>query len=373
MASAISATSANGSSYDTAAVDNTGTSATSADALTTDFDSKALEGKLETAAAEGGVEGLVKAFATIFTDLIGKVAKMFEKFEKAFTQSDKTQTSAQKKAAKAKAAAAKKQKGAAVKQTDPAKQKKAAETQSTTSKTTTTPTEASNPATPATPSTPATPATPATPTTPSTPSTPSTPATPAQPIDPEEGYSDENLSVATDLAGAPEIYTADGYVLRFEGKDMAWTITDPLGKINRIWGDPHVVESDGDTWDFKDRSTFLFGDNKVTVETVPFGNGQTLSSKVTVYNGNSRVTVSGVDQNKPIFEAIRNDGELDDSLRDDGDVFVLGKEDNGEDRFILIKDTGEKFDPAFGNQVGLNDPKAKEKYLTPEQIKMLGA
>ena len=45
------------------------------------------------------------------------------------------------------------------------------------------------------------------------------------------------------------VRTLDGYVVRAEGRDEAWSVTGPDGKMTRIWGDPHVKESDGNTWD----------------------------------------------------------------------------------------------------------------------------
>lgn len=188
-------------------------------------------------------------------------------------------------------------------------------------------------------------------------------------IDPIKGHGDENLAVSTNRLGAPQIYTEDGFIISFEAKEQAWNITSPQGRVSRIWGDPHVAESDGDRWDFKDRSSFLFGNNKVTIETVPLANGQTLSSKVTIYNGDSRVTVSGIDKDAPVFEAIRRDAKIDDALQDDGDIFILGTEANGEDQFILLKDSGEKFSQQVSLQ--LSNAEFKDKHLTSQQIAAL--
>jgi hypothetical protein len=167
------------------------------------------------------------------------------------------------------------------------------------------------------------------------------------------------------------IFTQDGYQISTEGKDEAWVIIDPLGKKTRIWGDPHVTESDDDKWDFKERSSFIFGKNKVTVETVA-AQDLSLSSKITVYSGDMRATISGIDKNKPVLDIIKSDGILDDSIRDDGDIFIMTKEQFGDDKFVLIKDVAEKFDPKFEKKVGVGEVKVFDTILTEEQKKLVG-
>ena len=129
------------------------------------------------------------------------------------------------------------------------------------------------------------------------------------------------LDVNKNDAGMIAVRTLDGYTIRTEGRDQAWTITGPDGKTTRIWGDPHVSESDGDKWDFLNRSTFMFGKNKVTVEVVPAGNGQTLSSRITVYSDHERVTIDGIDKNQPTIVAASSDGLQHDASLADGDIY----------------------------------------------------
>ncbi len=184
-----------------------------------------------------------------------------------------------------------------------------------------------------TPGTPA-PVTPAPVTT--TPGTPA-PVTPAPvtttPGTPAPGTSTEVLKAMqaiTDDRGAITVRTPDGYVVKAEGKEQAWSITGPDGKTTRIWGDPHVVESDGDRWDFKERGSFMFGANKITAETVPAGNGQTLSYRLTVYSGNERVTVGGINTNKPVIVAVGQDGKQHDDQLADGTQYTRSVGANGE-------------------------------------------
>ncbi|MCX6115511.1 MAG: DUF1521 domain-containing protein [Proteobacteria bacterium] len=174
-----------------------------------------------------------------------------------------------------------------------------------------------------------TPGTPAPVTT--TPGTP-VPTTPA-PVTPAPGTSTEVLKAMQAIAddsGAITVRTPDGYVVKAEGKEQAWSITGPDGKTTRIWGDPHVVESDGDRWDFKERGSFMFGANKITAETVPAGNGQTLSYRLTVYSGNERVTVGGINTNKPVIVAVGQDGKQHDDQLADGTQYTRSLGANGE-------------------------------------------
>jgi len=138
------------------------------------------------------------------------------------------------------------------------------------------------------------------------------------------------LDVNRNDAGMIAVRTLDGYTVRAEGRDQAWTITGPDGKTTRIWGDPHVTESDGDRWDFVNRSTFMFGKNKVTVEVVPAGNGQTFSSRITVYSDHERVTIDGIEKNQPNIIAASTDGVQHDASLADGDVYKRVLTANGE-------------------------------------------
>ena len=138
------------------------------------------------------------------------------------------------------------------------------------------------------------------------------------------------MQAITDDRGAITVRTPDGYVVKAEGKEQAWSITGPDGKTTRIWGDPHVLESDGDRWDFKERGSFMFGANKITAETVPAGNGQTVSYRLTVYSGNERVTVGGINTNKPVIVAVGQDGKQHDDQLADGTQYTRSLGANGE-------------------------------------------
>jgi hypothetical protein len=145
-----------------------------------------------------------------------------------------------------------------------------------------------------------------------------------------------NASVANALdvnrndAGMVAVRTLDGFTVRAEGRDQAWSITGPDGQTTRIWGDPHVTESDGDKWDFLNRSTFMFGKNKATIEVVPAGNGQTLSARLTVYSDRERVTIDGIERNQPNVIAASSDGLQHDATLADGQIYKRVSTNSGE-------------------------------------------
>lgn len=138
------------------------------------------------------------------------------------------------------------------------------------------------------------------------------------------------LDVNKNDAGMISVRTLDGYTIRAEGRDEAWTITGPDGKTTRIWGDPHVTESDGDKWDFVNRSTFMFGKNKATIEVVPAGNGQTFSARLTVYSDYERVTIDGIEKNQPTIVAASTDGLQHDASLADGEIYKRVVTPSGE-------------------------------------------
>jgi hypothetical protein len=155
----------------------------------------------------------------------------------------------------------------------------------------------------------------------------------ATPTNQQTGEAQSNRSVFDVMRndiGQISVRTLDGFLLRTEGKDQAWTITGPDGKTTRIWGDPHVQESDGKKWDFLNRSTFQFGNNKATVEVVPAGNGTTLSARITIYSGSERVTIDGIDKNKPSVAAVGNDGKQHDDSLADGITYRRSVTNSGE-------------------------------------------
>jgi uncharacterized protein DUF1521 len=102
--------------------------------------------------------------------------------------------------------------------------------------------------------------------------------------------------------GKATIRLGDKYTITANEDDASWTVrNNETGHVTRVHGDPHVDDdNDGkNDFDFKKDMTFQLEDGtKITVNTVPFGNGQTLSSKLTITNGNNAITVEGLGDSK---------------------------------------------------------------------------
>ncbi|WP_454616461.1 DUF1521 domain-containing protein [Bradyrhizobium cenepequi] len=102
--------------------------------------------------------------------------------------------------------------------------------------------------------------------------------------------------------GKATIRLGDKYTITVDEKDASWTVrNNETGHVTRVHGDPHVDDdNDGkNDFDFKKDMTFQLEDGtKITVNTVPFGNGETLSSKLTITNGNNAITVEGLGDDK---------------------------------------------------------------------------
>lgn len=123
-----------------------------------------------------------------------------------------------------------------------------------------------------------------------------------------------------------KITTPGGYTIEPMGK-FEWKITGPDGKSTRVWGDPHVAESDGGKWDFKRNSTFMLPDGtRINVTTKPWNNGTTVTSGLEIINGNDRVLVSDIDQGKGKIGQVTQDGYQHVNGFGRNDVFVMGRE-----------------------------------------------
>jgi len=125
------------------------------------------------------------------------------------------------------------------------------------------------------------------------------------------------------------ITTPGGYKIEQIGQ-YEWKVTGQDGKWTRIWGDPHVQESDRSgeqtAWDFKRDSTFLLPDGtRINVTTKPYNN-MTVTSQLEVINGNDRVLVTDIDKGKGKVGEVTHDGFQHPSDPCNKDVFVMGKE-----------------------------------------------
>lgn len=157
-------------------------------------------------------------------------------------------------------------------------------------------------------------------------------------------------SLKTDKQGV--VTTPGGYKIEATSQ-FEWKVTGPDGKSTRVWGDPHVAEGDGGTWDFKRDSTFMLGDGtRINVTTAPYGNGMTVSAGLEVISGNDRVEIADLDKGKGKTGKVTHDGFQRANAFGGKDVFVMGREtddwsfqgkeitgsNNGGESFKLGKD-----------------------------------
>ena len=131
-------------------------------------------------------------------------------------------------------------------------------------------------------------------------------------------------SLKTDAKGV--ITTPGGYKVEATGKHE-FTISKD-GKKTRVWGDPHVEESDGGKWDFKRDSSFVLDDGtKIDVKTSkPDKNGRTYSVGLQVINGNDRVQVTDMDKGRGKVSQVTQDGRARANDFAGKDVFKMGKD-----------------------------------------------
>ncbi len=106
---------------------------------------------------------------------------------------------------------------------------------------------------------------------------------------------------STSMQGGKAVFENDNYRIGM-GDDNTVTIHNKhTGETYEAWGDPHMKIDGQQAFDFWGTTTLSLEDGtKVTIETTPFESNQamTLSSRVTITNGDYGVQVSGVDTNK---------------------------------------------------------------------------
>jgi hypothetical protein len=146
-------------------------------------------------------------------------------------------------------------------------------------------------------------------------------------------------------------YDAQGNV-QFENKNYRITVSEGgtvnitnknTGETYKAWGDPHMNIDGKQAFDFWGTTTLRLDDGtKVTIETTPWkggNNGATISSKVTITDGDYGVQITGADDNKCgdlKFNQTSN-GWLMDALVDDGNTVY---EDPVGSGFVAVDDCG---------------------------------
>jgi len=106
---------------------------------------------------------------------------------------------------------------------------------------------------------------------------------------------------STSMQGGQAVFENDNYRIT-AGDDNTVTINNKhTGETYQAWGDPHMKVDGQQDFDFWGKTTFALEDGtKVTIDTTPNKDNPstTLSSKVTITNGDYGVQITGVDTNK---------------------------------------------------------------------------
>jgi hypothetical protein len=104
----------------------------------------------------------------------------------------------------------------------------------------------------------------------------------------------ENGSATIDLGN---------YTLDINERNSEFVVTNKeTGEKTRIWGDPHFEHNGTRVGDFYGTTTLNLADGtKITINTTPYlagGNGTTLSSTLTITQGDQVMRITGLDQNR---------------------------------------------------------------------------
>ena len=103
------------------------------------------------------------------------------------------------------------------------------------------------------------------------------------------------------MQGGQAVFENDNYRIA-AGDDNTVTVHNKhSGETYQAWGDPHMKIDGKDSFDFWGTTSIKLEDGtKLTIDTTPDKNnpGATLSSKVTITNGDYGVQISGIDTNR---------------------------------------------------------------------------
>ncbi|MTI14102.1 DUF1521 domain-containing protein [Sansalvadorimonas verongulae] len=143
----------------------------------------------------------------------------------------------------------------------------------------------------------------------------------------------ENTWTVNHDSSPKEIALDNGYKVQIHGEQESFSIVDANGNATKIWGDPHVSESDrgGDMqWDFQQDATFMLDDGtKITVKTKDLGRSGQLDKSVfadqlVITKGNQSVHVTDIAANNPQIGAPELNGGQLDADTNDGYIFKMG-------------------------------------------------
>lgn len=120
-------------------------------------------------------------------------------------------------------------------------------------------------------------------------------------LPPTEPRSSNPTNADTTMQGGQAVFENDNYRITMGDNNTVTINNKHTGESYQAWGDPHMNVDGQHAFDFWGTTTLKLEDGtKVTIETTPAKDhpGQTLSSKVTITNGDYGVQVTGIDTNK---------------------------------------------------------------------------
>jgi hypothetical protein len=106
---------------------------------------------------------------------------------------------------------------------------------------------------------------------------------------------------STRMEGGQAVFENDNYRITMGDNNTVTIHNKNTGETYQAWGDPHMNVDGQHAFDFWGTTTLKLEDGtKLTIETTPWAqnNAMTLSSRVTITNGDYGVQVSGIDTNR---------------------------------------------------------------------------
>jgi Ca2+-binding RTX toxin-like protein len=193
-------------------------------------------------------------------------------------------------------------------------------------------------------------------------------------IPPDNNTNSSNpTNASTTMQGGKAVFENDNYRIT-AGDDNNVHITNKhTGETYEAWGDPHMKIDGQQAFDFWGTTTLNLEDGtKVTIETTPWANNpeMTLSSRVTITNGDYGAQISGIDTNQAgdlkIDEAKGWGGTLD-AVVDDGNA--MHENPNGQG-FVAFDREGRlrNVDQQFINETDLKKGGADNKDVADNRL-----
>lgn len=163
---------------------------------------------------------------------------------------------------------------------------------------------------------------------------------------------------STQMVGGKVQFENDNYRITAGDDNSVDIFNKKTGETYNVWGDPHVNVDGKHSFDFWGTTTFKLDDGtKVTIDTTPWQHdaSQTLSSKVTITNGDYGVQITGVDTNTQgdlAFEEAAGLGRLADWAVADGNTIYENPFGSG---FLGVDGRGQlrQVDQAYINETDL--------------------